>query len=141
MTKPNGAILVELIWLAVLPLPVALVSWTVTKEELFREPRDWLARCSQESSEVWKRKLCYALTCDFCFSHYVAAAAVALTNYHLLLQDWRGSLIAWLAVVAMANVYLSAFSRLRVDIHKRRAETQNVESSNNSMHEAAGKPA
>jgi hypothetical protein len=52
---------------------------------------------------------------------------VALAGYQLLLPDWRGYLLAWLALVAVANVYLSAYSRLRVEIHKDRAETREVE--------------
>jgi hypothetical protein len=57
----------------------------------------------------------------------VAAGFVALTGYQLLLADWRGYLLAWLALVAVANVYLSAYSRLRVEIRKERAEVQQTE--------------
>jgi hypothetical protein len=117
----------QLIWLAILALPVACMSWTVTHEEVFREPREWLAECSRTSRCWWQRKLSYGLTCEYCFSHYVAAGFVALTRYQLLLTDWRGYLIAWLALVAVANVYLSAYSRLRVDIHKEKAETRETE--------------
>jgi hypothetical protein len=117
----------QLIWLAVLALPAACVSWTVTREEVFREPRDWLTECGQNGRRWWQRKVCYALTCEYCFSHYVAAGLVALTDYRLLLPDWRGYLLAWLALVAVANVYLSAYSRLRVEIHKGKAETQMTE--------------
>ena len=117
----------QLIWLLVLPLPVACVSWTVTHEEVFREPREWLAEGSRTCRRLWQRKLCYAFTCEYCFSHYVAAGVVALTGYRLLLPDWRGYLLAWFALVAVANVYLSAYSRLRVEIHKDRAEAQETE--------------
>src|SRR5262245_25870657 len=117
----------QLIWLAVLALPVACVSWTATREEVFREPREWLAECGQTCRRWWQRKFCYALTCDYCFSHYVAAAFVALTGYQLLLPDWRGYLLAWLALVAVANVYLSAYSRLRGEINKEKAETKETE--------------
>jgi hypothetical protein len=118
----------QLIWLAVLALPVACIAWTVTREEIFREPRDCLAECSRSCRHWWQRKFCYAFTCEYCFSHYVAAGAVALTRYRLLLGDWRGYLIAWLALVALANVYLSVYSRLRVDIHMEKAQTQQAES-------------
>jgi len=117
----------QLIWLALLALPVACVSWTVTREEILREPRTWLAECSQTCRLWWQRKFCYALTCDYCFSHYVAAGLVALTGYRLLLPDWRGFLLGWLALVAVANVYLSAYSRLRVELHKEKAEIQETE--------------
>src|SRR5687768_6780198 len=112
----------QLIWLAVLALPVACVSWTVTHEEVLREPREWLAECSRTGRAWWVRKFCYVGTCEYCFSHYVAAGFVALTGYRLLLPDWRGYLLAWLALVAVANVYLSAYSRLRVEVRKEKAE-------------------
>jgi hypothetical protein len=48
-------------------------------------------------------------------------------RYQLLLPDWCGYLLAWLALVAVANVYQSAYSRLCVEIHKDRAETREVE--------------
>jgi hypothetical protein len=117
----------QLIWLFVLALPIACVSWTVTHEEVFAEPRHWLAERSRNCRTWWQRKFCYVWTCEYCLSHYVAAAGVALTGYQLLLTDWRGYLLAWLALVAVANVYLSAYSRLRVEIHKERAVTQESE--------------
>jgi hypothetical protein len=117
----------QLIWLGVLALPVACLSWTVTREEVFREPRERLARRGKSSPHWWERKFCYALTCDYCFSHYVAAGVVALTGFQLLLLDWRGFLLGWLALVAVANVYLSAYSRLRVEIHNERAQAQESE--------------
>jgi hypothetical protein len=119
--------MVQLIWLIVLALPVACIAWTVSREEIFREPREWLTECSRTARHWWQRKFCYALTCDYCLSHYLAAGFVALTGYQLLLLDWRGYLLAWLALVAVANVYLSAYSRLRVEIHREKAETQETE--------------
>jgi hypothetical protein len=52
---------------------------------------------------------------------------VALTGYRLLLPDWRGYLLAWPSLVALANVYLAAYFRLRVEIHREKAETQETE--------------
>jgi len=117
----------ELIWLVVLALPVACVSWTVTREEVLREPREWCAHRSRDCPHWWQRKLAYVFTCEYCFSHYVAAGAIALTDYHLLLSDWRGYLIAWFALVAVANVYMSAYSRLRVEIQKEKAEIRKAD--------------
>ena len=31
----------QLFWLFVLAIPIASVAWTVTHEEVFREPREW----------------------------------------------------------------------------------------------------
>jgi hypothetical protein len=118
----------QLAWLAVLALPTACLSWTLTREEIVREPREWLIHCSRTAGSWWQRKFCYMWTCDYCLSHYVAAAMVAMTGFHLLLNDWRGYVIGWLSLVAITNVYLSAYSRLRVEIHKQKAEVQETES-------------
>jgi hypothetical protein len=113
---PTTSLAVQLTWLFVLALPVATIAWTVTHEEIFREPREWAAGRSRTAASVLARKFYYICTCEYCFSHYVAAAFIALTNFQLLLGDWRGYLIAWFAVVAVANLYMSLFGRLRVDI-------------------------
>jgi hypothetical protein len=111
----------QIVWLLVLALPVACVSWTVTKEEIFREPRDCAADLCQ-TGPWWKRKFFYVFTCEYCFSHYVSLGFLALTGFRLLLDDWRGVVLAWFALVAVANVYMSAYTRLRVEIRKERAE-------------------
>lgn len=117
----------QLFWLFGLALPVACVSWTVTKEEVFREPREWLAEKSRTCPTVLGRKFCYMWTCEYCFAHYIAAGFLALTGFKFLLDDWRGYLLAWFALVAVANVYMSAYSRLRVEIHKDKAEIKKTE--------------
>ena len=106
----------QVVWLFVLALPVASIAWTVTHEEILREPRDWAADRSRTAASLLARKFYYVCTCEYCFSHYVAAAFIALTRYRLLLDDWRGYVIAWFAVVAVANLYMSLYGRLRVDI-------------------------
>jgi len=106
----------QLTWLLVLALPVATIAWTITHEEIFREPREWAANRSKTAASVLARKFYYICTCEYCFSHYVAAGIIALTSFRLLLGDWRGYLIAWFAVVAVANLYMSLFGRLRIDI-------------------------
>jgi hypothetical protein len=118
----------QVVWLFILALPVACVSWTLTHEEVLREPREWLARHSRTCRTWWQRKFCYMWTCEYCLSHYVAAAFVALTGYQLLQPGWRGYLLAWLALVAVTNVYLSAYGRLRVEIHKEHSEVKQLES-------------
>ena len=116
---------VQVAWLAILSLPVATIAWTVTHEEIFREPRDWAARRSRESASALTRKFFYICTCEYCFSHYVAAGVIALTRFRLLiLDDWRGYLIAWFAVVAVANLYISLYGRLRVDIKSEKLEAE-----------------
>ena len=54
-------------------------------------------------------------------------AILWLTRYKLLLNDWRGYILAGFAVVWIANVYMSAFGRLRLDIKREHVEIKGVE--------------
>jgi hypothetical protein len=112
----------QLLWLFVLAAPVACVAWTVTHEEVFAEVHDWCARKSRKGRSLVGRKFFYLFTCEYCFSHYVALAVVWMTGYRLLLPDWRGALVGWLALVWIENVYMSLFGRLRLDIKRERVE-------------------
>ena len=56
----------------VLPIPIACIAWTVTHEDVFREPREWFAEKSKTSRRLVVRKFFYLFTCEYCFSHYVA---------------------------------------------------------------------
>ena len=103
-------------YLMMLALPIACVSWTVTHEEVFREPREWCKDKSQRCKPLPVRKFFYLFTCEYCFSHYVAALALLVFRYQLLYAGWRGYVIAWFAVVWIANVYMSVFNLLRLDI-------------------------
>src|SRR5476651_2130482 len=107
---------VQIIWLFVLAIPVACMAWTVTHEEVFREPREYCVRLSERCQRWYQRKFFYLFTCEYCFSHYVSAAFLVVTRFTLLLPGWRGYLIAWLALVWVANQYMSLFNRLRLDI-------------------------
>jgi hypothetical protein len=108
--------------LFVLGIPVACVAWTVTHEELFREPREWCQRRSEGARSMAVRKFFYLFTCEYCFSHYVAAFFLAISQYTLLFEDWRGVLIAFFSLVWIANVYMTAFGRLRLDMKYQRVE-------------------
>lgn len=112
----------QMLWLFVLAAPVACVAWTVTHEEVFSEARDYCMRKSQSCRRLYQRKFFYLFTCEYCFSHYVAAAAVWMSGYRLLLPGWRGAVLAWLTLVWVANVYMSLFGRLRLDIKRERVE-------------------
>jgi hypothetical protein len=117
----------QIIWLLLLAIPVACVTWTVTHEEVFREPREYCRRRSETCRTLLERKFFYLLTCEYCFSHYVSAFFVFIAGYKLLLNDWRGYLISWLAVVWIANQYISIFGRLRLDIKRERVEIEGVQ--------------
>ncbi|HST23219.1 MAG TPA: hypothetical protein VLR90_18995 [Blastocatellia bacterium] len=117
----------QIIWLFVLAIPIACVAWTVTHEEVFREPREYCSDKSQKCARLYQRKFFYIFTCEYCFSHYVTAFFLVITGYKLLYQDWRGYLIAGFALVWVANLYMSLFGRLRLDIKRERVEIEQVE--------------
>jgi hypothetical protein len=112
----------QMLWLFVLAAPVACVAWTVTHEDVFKEVHQWCVRKSETCRTVYQRKFFYLFTCEYCFSHYVAGAAVWMTGYRLLLPDWRGAILAWFSLVWVANLYMSLFGRLRLDIKRERVE-------------------
>jgi hypothetical protein len=102
--------------LLLLAMAVACVSWTVTHEEVFREPREKCKEKAETGPTLPVRKFFYLFTCEYCFSHYVALIFLAITRFTLLYGGWRGYLVAWFALVWVANVYMSGFNRLRLDI-------------------------
>jgi hypothetical protein len=112
----------QLAWLLILSIPVACVAWTVTHEEVFRESRDYCQRQSKQASNLPRRKFFYLFTCEYCFSHYVAAFFLIITRFKLLYDDWRGYLIAWFALVWVANQYISIYNHLRLDIKHEQVE-------------------
>jgi hypothetical protein len=109
-------------WLFLLSIPVACVAWTVTHEEAFREPRDYCQRQSKEAKHLPRRKFFYLLTCEYCFSHYVAGFFIGITRFRLLFPDWRGYLISLFALVWVANQYMSIYNHLRLDIKHEQVE-------------------
>lgn len=117
----------QILWLFVLAIPIACVAWTVTHEEVFREPREYCTRRSKEGRSLGERKFFYLFTCEYCFSHYVTIAFLFLTDYTLLLHDWRGYLLAGFSLVWVANIYMSLFGLIRMDIKKERTEIQALE--------------
>ena len=102
--------------LLLLSLPVACISWTVTHEEVFREPRDYCKQESEKERKIYIRKFFYLFTCEYCFSHYVTAIVLVITGFQMLYQGWRGFVISELSLVWIANIYMSVFNRLRLDI-------------------------
>lgn len=114
----------QVVLLLILAIPVACVSWTVTHEEVLRELHEYCVNRSRNCRKLLKRKFFYALTCEFCFSHYVAAAWLAITRYRLVFESWRGYLLAWLSLVWIANVYMAIFGRLRLEIQSQRIEIE-----------------
>lgn len=99
--------------LFLLALPVACIAWTVTHEEIFKEPRDYCAKKSKDCNTLYKRKFYYLFTCEYCFSHYISLIFVAITGFTLIFDDWRGYIISFFALVWIANLYMTIFGILR----------------------------
>jgi hypothetical protein len=112
----------QILSLFILALPIASIAWTITHEEVVREFRDYCVAESKICRRIYQRKFFYLFTCEYCFSHYVTAAFLMITRFKLLYEDWRGYLIAGFALVWVANVYMSLFGRIRLDLRKERAE-------------------
>jgi hypothetical protein len=119
----------QIIWLFVLAIPVASISWTITHEEVFREPRIYFTRKSLQGRTLVVRKFFYMLTCEYCFSHYITILIVALCNYKLLLEDWRGYGIGGFSMVWIANLYMSLYGFLRIDMKKEKIMAKKEEKS------------
>jgi len=102
--------------LLMLAIPVACVAWTVTHEEVFREPREYCQRQTRVAHSASRRKFFYLFTCEYCFSHYVATIFLILTRFQMLYTGWRGYVVALFALVWVSNQYMSIYGRLRLDI-------------------------
>jgi hypothetical protein len=114
----------QVVWLLLLGIPIACVSRTVVFEEVFREFRDYCQGRSKSCRRLFQRKVFYLFTCEYCFSHYVTIFFLFLTRFRLLLDDWRGYVLAFFALVFVANAYLNIYARLRVDIQQAKVETK-----------------
>lgn len=112
----------QIIYLFFIAIPIACIAWTVTHEEVFREPREFCIKRSKECRSVAQRKFFYLFTCEYCFSHYVTVVFLFITNYKLLFDDWRGYLIAGFSLVWVANIYMSLFGRVRIDLKKEKLD-------------------
>jgi hypothetical protein len=118
----------QVAYLFLLAIPVACISWTVTHEEVFREPREFCIKRSKESRSIMKRKFFYMLTCEYCLSHYISIGILFLTKFYLLYADWRGYVIAGFSLVWIANIYMGLYSLIRLDIKKDKVEIAEKES-------------
>ncbi len=106
----------QIFWLFVLSIPVASISWTVTHEEVFREPREYCIKKSQKSKGLLVRKFFYLFTCEYCLSHYITILILCLSGFKMLFDDWRGYLISGFSIVWIANIYMSLYAHIRINI-------------------------
>jgi hypothetical protein len=114
----------QIIWLFILAIPIACIAWTITHEEVFKEPREFCIKCSQQGKTLLTRKFFYLFTCEYCFSHYVTIFMLVITRYTLLFPGWRGYLISGFSLVWIANIYMSLYGLIKVDIRKENAQTK-----------------
>ena len=117
----------QVIYLFVLAIPVASIAWTIKHEKVIREFRETCHAKSAECRRLYQRKFFYLFTCEYCFSHYVALIFLVITRFQLLYPDWRGYLIAFFSLVWVANVYMSLFGMIRLDLKKERVQIERSE--------------
>ena len=124
-------ILSQLYWLLILSLVVASISWTVTQEEIFKEPRQWAKRRNQQGSNLIVRKFFYVWTCEYCFSHWVTILVLLVAQFPLLFDDWRGYFISFFILPWIANFWMSLYRSIRVDIKHENALAEQTIKENN----------
>ncbi len=117
----------QVVWLFILALPIACIAWTVTHEEVFREPREYCERRVDNSRNLAERKFFYLFTCEYCFSHYVTAFFLIVTRYKLLYQDWRGYLIAFFALPFLSNLYIGIYGKTKLVVKKERVAIKSLQ--------------
>jgi hypothetical protein len=112
--------------LFILSIVVACVAWTVTQEEIFREPREYCKKRSKNERTIFVRKFFYVFTCEYCFSHWVTLVFLIVTGFRLIFEDWRGYVLAFFALPWLANQWMSIYRRLRVGIKHENALAEEV---------------
>ncbi len=117
----------QVIGLFILAIPIACITWTVTKEEVFREPREYCTAKCKTAKSLLERKFYYLFCCEYCFSHYVTIVIIVLTNFTLWAANWRGYILAGFSLVWIANVYMSLFALIRQAIKKEKTEILELE--------------
>ncbi|HEX8735977.1 MAG TPA: hypothetical protein VF721_11685 [Pyrinomonadaceae bacterium] len=122
---PNS-IAVQIFSLVILSMVVACIAWTVTQEEIFREWRELCNDKSQSCGNILQRKFFYVFTCEYCFSHWVTILILIFTGFRLLIDDWRGYVLAFFLLPWLANQWMSVYRRLRVGIKHENLRAEEV---------------
>ncbi len=109
-------ILEQIFWLIILAMAVGSIAWTVTQEEIFREWREYCTDKHNNCENLPQRKFFYFFTCEYCFSHWVTLLLLIFTGFRLLIDDWRGYILAFFVIPWISNQFMSIYRRLRVGI-------------------------
>jgi hypothetical protein len=117
----------QIFWLVILSMVVGSIAWTVTQEEIFREWRELCVDKSEKCRTLVQRKFFYVFTCEYCFSHWVTILILILTGFRLLIDDWRGYVLAFFVIPWLANQFMSVYRRLRVGIKHENLLAKKVE--------------
>ncbi len=114
---------VQVATLFVLAIPIACVAWTVTHEEVFREPREFCVRRSEELPALVPEKILLSLHLRILLQPLRHSLLPLHHALPVLYEDWRGYLVGGFALVWVANQYMSLYNRLRLDIKSEKIET------------------
>ncbi len=117
----------QIFWLLILSMVVASIAWTVTQEEIFKEWREFCDDRRNNCQSLSQRKFFYVFTCEYCFSHWTTILILLLTGFQLLIDDWRGYILAFFAIPWLANQMMSIYRRLRVGIKHENLKAKIVE--------------
>ena len=117
----------QIFWLVILSAVVASIAWTVTQEEIFGKWREYCKDQCDNCGSTLRRKFFYVFTCEYCFSHWTTLLILLLTGFRLLIDDWRGYVLAFFAVPWVANQMMSIYRRLRVGIKHENLLAKKVE--------------
>ncbi len=121
------SITTQIFWLVILSMVVASIAWTVTQEEIFKEWREFCEDRRNNCQSISQRKFFYVFTCEYCFSHWTTILILLLTGFQLLIDDWRGYILAFFAIPWVANQMMSIYRRLRVGIKHENLKAKIVE--------------
>lgn len=120
-------IVLQLYWLLILSLVVASIAWTVTQEEIFEELREAAKKRSETAKNILVRKFFYVWTCEYCFSHWVTIVVLLIAQFPLLFDDWRGYFLSFFILPWLANLWMSLYRRLRIEIKHENLAAEKVE--------------